>query len=237
MTNEQNPKRRKGQYNRERYLQKKVKDGVIKGQQAEDIQGEGVPLITEQTYNQLVTTYNFNTVSPDDANRAGLIFVNSPEDNPYFRGINIAQELLSMFPDTKTGLLQYLEDWLKKNFSMHQGAPFLRDSATVGFAYILKAFQLQFGAAFLDRLSDMPSQQLMNAFDQPEPSFQQQITIMGKARSKVIIPSYQMFLNSGIAQLMPPSPCDPCLETGALKAYNVIERVWDHVKPQTSGHG
>lgn len=224
MTNEQ-----------ELYLQEKVRDEVLKGQQAEDMRGEGVPLITEETYNQLVTTYNFNTASPGDPNRAGLIFVNRPQENPYSRGKNIAQELLSMFPDSKTGLLQYLDDWLRKNFSMHQEAPFLQDSATVGFAYILKAFQLQFGAEFLDRLRDVPSQQLMNAFDQPEPSFQQQTTIMGKARSKVIIPSYQMFLNSGIAQLMPPSPCDPCLETGAIKAYNVIERVWDHVKPQASG--
>jgi hypothetical protein len=183
----------------------------------------GVPFVTEDTLYAIKQVYNL----PYD--HSILTPENIRSESAYLRGLTIAENYFSHFPNqNRSGLAVHYGGFFRDFYEGEVDQTELR-SAMVGIGYTLKALHLQLGPALLDALEATDPKDLAQAVQNSLGGVKvrdKQNPFVLATKNKIAFPDYQVFLQEGLDLLKVPTPCEPCLEDGAVSMYNTLNTLW-----------
>jgi hypothetical protein len=205
---------------------------VLQGEPNGDLAAHGPVFISEGTYNNLLGEYNLEIDQRTKEIMYGI--TGTLEDSSFYRGVVIAEGYLSHFFEAdkdRNGFFSQFDSWLKsRNYDRFgRSGALMKNGACVGMGAVVKAFHLELGADFIDRLVAVPPQKVSGAFDKRkvERSATGAESIIDRIKNKSTIPSAQVFFNRFLGKLLEEGPVE--IVEGAETMYGVIEDLWPEI--------
>lgn len=187
-----------------------------------------LPLINEGTFHALVSEFDL-PVDPI-AHRVSLSISGETGVHPIYTAMKRAEQVFKTFNSgsERGGFLMQVDSWLRSNYS--NSPVHIKNFASLGLAFVLRAFHLQEGGTFVDALKEMPDVQIMKAFQDTTRDLSGESNMVKRIMSGKEIPSYQFYLNDALNFLAFISPVEESVEEGALAMYSALEKLWPAIK-------
>lgn len=175
----------------------------------------GLPLIVNDTREKLLE--EFNLIPPT---------IWKPEDGPWYPPFMIAEQIAKsefaiLYKDAET-FMNATAGWVTSNY---RNNPDLANCASAGIVLILRAFHLQNGVGFIEKLNCLNGGALMTQYSSAGRTDERRSIIL-QARSQMVISPYQTDLQFCVDKLAIYSPDPLAVSDGANAVYSALDKCW-----------
>lgn len=187
--------------------------------------------ISQATTDKLMEQFGMNI---DHTTRQVVWGITGEYIPPYTTGKEMAEEYLELFkPEDPSdeGLLHQIGSWLDRSYTGDSKSA-NKDGASVGMAVVLKAFHLEKGPEFIDRMRSVPMEEFVFAFEDFG-SAKNKTTLIDRVNSAKKIPLTQPFLRGFTERFFDEVPMarSGAVRDGAEVMFHVINSSWRAIYP------
>lgn len=191
---------------------------------------QGLPLIDETVFQQLLRRYNMD--GSYEVSRSVNGYESETVTHPRQRGFEIAENTFGFIATVENeGFLENLDDWLGRNFDFSD----IKNRAAVGAGMMLDAFSLQFGGDFLPAVGTLEANVWGSAFKKFDATSKERQSIVKAAKHARRLPPYQVNLTTFLGRYTTDYVYDvneeSAVKQGAWAMYGVLDTVWEHLSP------